>query len=276
MVAVFTALGASTARADTAVLPADAGLPWASPTHDSALEQILNPALTQAIGQPAAMHCAGDYEWGLLSAEKSLSSGVWGYVEFWGNSPLGFTEISPQACRYLQAFAQADPKPTKCAPEATVTPDRAVVTYRTVLVRVKKNGRPSYKKERQVIRTTEKVAQPTAGALVPCFSGAGVAATLMPESYWAAYSNYAMALLTVGHEPFHIAGDMDEARVNCHGLQRISMIAQALGDTPDDAEQIARYTLEYIVPAQPSQYQLPAECHDGGALDLNPGSSVWP
>jgi hypothetical protein len=231
--------------------------------------------MTQAIGQAAAMHCAGDYEWGLLSAEKSLS-GVWGYVEFWGSSPLGFTEISPQACRYLQAFAQADPKPTKCAPPVTISPDRAVVTYRTVLVRVKKNGRSTYRRERQATRTAETVAQPAAGTPAPCFTPAGVAVMSMPESYWTAYSNYAMALLTIGHEAFHIAGDLDEARVNCHGVQQISMIAQALGDTADDAEQVARYALEYIIPAQPRQYWLPAECHDGGALDLHLGSSVWP
>ena len=99
---------------------------------------------------------------------------------------------------------------------------------------------------------------------------------MLPQSYWVDYALYATALAAVSHEPFHITGDRDEARVNCHGLQRISMIAQALGDTPDDAEQIARFVQQYVIPSQPSQYWLPSDCRDGGALDLNPDSSVWP
>jgi hypothetical protein len=273
---VFAALGAATARADTAVLPADAALPWADPSHSSALEQLLDPAVTQAIGQPAAMHCAGDYEWGLLSSQKSLPMGVWGYVEFPGGSPLGYAMVSPQACQYLQAFAQANPKPTKCVATPTIYPDGSVTTYRTVLVRVQKHGRATTKKVRQAIHTIQTVAQPAPAPPVPCFSADGSPALPMPQSYWIDYANYAMALATLGHEPFHIAGDTDEARVNCHGLQRVSMLAQALGDTPDDAEQIARFVEQYVIPAQPPQYWLPSECHDGGALDLNPDSSVWP
>jgi hypothetical protein len=276
MLIAFAVLGAATAKADTAVLPPDAALPWAAPNHDSPLEQLLNPAVTQAIGQPGAMHCAGDYEWGQLSAQKNLPSSVWGYVEVWGGSPLGFAVISPQACRYLQTFAQANAKPTKCAPPTITYVDRSVTTYHMVLVRVKKNGRWTSKRVRRAIRTVETVAQQTPGPPVPCFTSNGDTAMSMPQSYWTDYSNYAMALATITHEPFHITGDHDEARVNCHGLQRISMIAQALGDTPDDAEQIARYAQLYVIPRLPPQYWLPAECRDGGALDLNPGSPVWP
>jgi hypothetical protein len=276
MVVVVAGFGSAAARADSGVLPPDAALPWASPNHDSPLEQLLDPVVTQAIGQPAAMHCAGDYEWAQLSAQTNLPSTVWGYVEFWGGSPLGFAEVSPQACRYLQTFAQANPKPTKCAPLTTVYVDRTVTTYHMVVVRVKRNGRLISTIVRRASHTIETVGQQSPGSPVPCFSSNGRAAMALPQSYWTDYSNYAMALLTIGHEPFHIAGDMDEARVNCHGLQRISMIAQALGDTPDDSEQIARYVQKYVIPSQPPQYQLPAECRDGGTLDLNPGSSTWP
>jgi hypothetical protein len=276
MLSVFATLGAATARADTAVLPPDAALPWAAPNHDSPLEQLVNPAATQAIGQSAALHCTGDYEWGQLLAQKHLPSTLWGYVETYGGSPLGFAEISPQACSALQAFAQASSKPTKCAPPTIVFVDHAVTTYRTVVVRSTKNGRRTTKKVRRAIHAVETVAQQTLGPPVPCFTTNGGTAMSMPQSYWKDYYNYAAALATIAHEPFHLTGDNDESRVNCHGMQRVSMMAQALGDTPDDAEQIARYVELYVIPNQSSQYWLSADCRDGGALDLNPSSSLWP
>ncbi len=269
-------VGTAAARADNAVLPADAPLPWSSPAHSSPLEQLLDPVVAQTIGRPGLVRCEGDYDWGLLSAQGGLASTVWGYVEFYGNSPLGFAELSPQACTYLQRFAEANPKPTKCSPPQTVYVERRVSERQAVRVRVKSRGRWTWRTGHKTVHTTETDAEQVQGQPVPCFATDGSPAMPMPDSYWRDYSNYAMALLTVAHEPFHIAGDTNEATVNCHGLQRIALFAQALGDTPDDAEQIARYAQQYVIPAQSPEYQLPADCHDGGSLDLDPSSSVWP
>jgi hypothetical protein len=271
-----SALAVTSAPAGSAALPPDAGLPWASPNHDSQLEQLLNPAIEQSIGEKRFLHCEGDYDWGLLRAQKHIPATVWGYVEFYGGAPLDFTELSPQACTYLQKFAQTDPKPTTCTPTQAVFVTKPVTTHRVVRKRVQQNGQWVWKKVRETTHTTRTVQQTVPGSPVPCFTTDGQAAMPEPPSYWQEYANYAMALLTIGHEPFHMTGDTDEARVNCHGLQRIALFAQALGDTPDDAEQIARFAAKYVIPNQPAQYQLPAECRDGGALDLHPDSSVWP
>jgi hypothetical protein len=266
----------ASAGADTAVLPPDAGLPWASPNHDSPLEQLLDPVVAESIGERRFVHCEGANDWGLLTSGKQLPSGVLGYVEFDGGTPLDFAELAPQTCTYLQQFAEASPKPTKCSPPQNVYVAKQVTERRLVRTRVRKNGRWVWTRVPRTVHTTETVMTSVPGPPVPCFTVEGTAAMPMPSSYWQEYSNYAIALLTVAHEPFHLAGDRNEATVNCHGLQRISLYAEALGDTPDDAEQIARFVQQYVIPGQPAQYQLPAECRDGGELDLDPASPVWP
>jgi hypothetical protein len=275
--AAVTLAAAAGALADTAVLPPDAPLPWSSPEHQSPLEQLVDPIATQVAGRAAAVRCEGDTDWGSLSAQKSLPEGVWGYVEFPGGSPLDFTELSPQACTYLQRFAEAESKPTRCAPLQTVTVQRRVTTHPLVSVRRRRNGHWVTTRVRRTIHATVTSQATAPGPSVPCWTTEGLPAMELPSSYWEDYVNYTMALLTLAHEPFHIAGDRNEATVNCHGLQRLPLVAEALGDAPDDAEQIARFAQQILIPkGQPAQYQLPAECRDGGSLDLNPGSSVWP
>lgn len=273
--ALVCAAFASTARADTPVLPADAALPWSSPTHQSPLEQILDPVVSQIVGSSASVRCEGDYDWGLLSAEKNIPAGVWGYVEFLGGKPIGFAELSPRTCNYLQAFAQASTKPTKCTTVTQVPVQRPVTKTVKVRVQVKVKKKWVWKTVTRTVHTTETVLERRESEPTPCYSATGERLS-QPGAYWSAYDDYAFALLTVAHESFHIQGDMDESTVNCHGIQRIALIAQALGAAPDDAEQIARYALNYVVAEQPQQYQLDAECRDGGALDLNPASTVWP
>ena len=85
----------------------------------------------------------------------------------------------------------------------------------------------------------------------------------------------ARALHVLAHESSHLAGVRDEAAADCFGLQRTAFVAQSLGADPVEAEGLARLALAERTVTAPTDYRS-SECHDGGALDLNPGSSVWP
>jgi len=85
----------------------------------------------------------------------------------------------------------------------------------------------------------------------------------------------ARALHVLAHESSHLAGVRDEAAADCFGLQRTAVVAEALGADPAEGEHFARIALSERSVTAPSDYRSP-ECHDGGALDLDPASSVWP
>jgi hypothetical protein len=79
----------------------------------------------------------------------------------------------------------------------------------------------------------------------------------------------------LAHESSHLAGVRDEAAADCYGLQRTAVAAQDLGADRAEAERLARIALVERTLTAPPDYRSP-ECRDGGALDLDPGSSVWP
>ena len=85
----------------------------------------------------------------------------------------------------------------------------------------------------------------------------------------------ARALHVLAHESSHLAGIRDEAAADCYGLQRTAFVAESLGADPAQAERLARLALAARAVTAPSDYRS-SECRDGGALDLDPGSSVWP
>ena len=85
----------------------------------------------------------------------------------------------------------------------------------------------------------------------------------------------ARALHVLAHESSHLAGVRDEAAADCFGLQRTAVAAEDLGADPAEAERLARIALAERALTAPTDYRS-AECRDGGALDLDPGSSVWP
>jgi hypothetical protein len=85
----------------------------------------------------------------------------------------------------------------------------------------------------------------------------------------------ARALHVLAHESSHLAGVRDEAAADCYGLQRTALAAEDLGAGPADAERLARVALAERALTAPPDYRS-AECRDGGALDLDPASSVWP
>jgi hypothetical protein len=85
----------------------------------------------------------------------------------------------------------------------------------------------------------------------------------------------ARALHVLAHESFHLAGVRNEAEADCFGLQRTAFVALELGADPADAQRFAQVALADRARTAPPAYRSPA-CYDGGPLDLDPGSSVWP
>jgi hypothetical protein len=85
----------------------------------------------------------------------------------------------------------------------------------------------------------------------------------------------ARAMHVLAHESSHLAGIRDEAEADCYGLQRTAFVAESLGADSSSAERLARIALAERAVTAPTDYRS-SECHDGGALDLDPASSVWP
>ena len=73
---------------------------------------------------------------------------------------------------------------------------------------------------------------------------------------------YAIAILTLAHESIHLSGIVGgtlsnglavgdpqaEAKADCYGMQWMPYVAEQLGDTPDDAQAIARYFWDKVYP----------------------------
>jgi hypothetical protein len=85
----------------------------------------------------------------------------------------------------------------------------------------------------------------------------------------------AAALHVLAHESFHLAGVRSEAEADCYGLQRTAFVAEQLGADPAEAQRLAYLALLERAQTAPPEYRS-SQCYDGGALDLDPGSSVWP
>jgi hypothetical protein len=85
----------------------------------------------------------------------------------------------------------------------------------------------------------------------------------------------ARALHVLAHESSHLAGVRDEAAADCYGLQRTAFVAESLGADPAEAQRLARLALAERAITAPGDYRS-SECHDGGALDLDRASAVWP
>ncbi len=167
-------------------------------------------------------------------------------------------------------FATATEKPTKCLP----------ATARLAGIR-------------RAARTHGRRETGPAPVPVPCYLGAGKAVAPMTPTYWQSYQNVAIAILTLAHESIHLSGIVGgtlsnglavgdpqaEAKADCYGMQWMPYVAEQLGDTPDDAQAIARYFWDKVYPLDltlaPEYWS--AQCVSGGALDLHlPGATAWP
>jgi hypothetical protein len=85
----------------------------------------------------------------------------------------------------------------------------------------------------------------------------------------------AQAAETFAHELEHVRGVASEQRAECYSYQTMGGIVQALGASKREARALARFAWNRLYDAEDAEYGA-ADCHDGGALDLRPTSSVWP
>jgi hypothetical protein len=85
----------------------------------------------------------------------------------------------------------------------------------------------------------------------------------------------ARALHVLAHESFHLAGVRNEADADCFGLQRVAFTATELGAGPDEAQRLAAIAKTDRALSAPPEYRS-SDCFDGGRLDLDSASQVWP
>jgi len=301
--AAGSAGAAPLAAADSVTVPPGSPDPWSDPGHHTSLEQLASTIASTIVGRPVTARCEDQTSWNALNVNGDSSKvlgfvkqpahstttavtkyrTVWAYhvvhderVRYRRRVPYTtlvthadtFTasadtiELSPQVCGPLQQFAEASPKPTKC-------------------------GGPCF------------VGAPTASAPAICTDASETTcystADDWSDDYYAQYDDYAQALITLAHESIHIvqgtkgnvvpSDTLIEAQAECSGLQRTALVAEQLGDTPDDAEAVADYLwlLTYPTEAHPTDaYSIEhpywsADCTPGGSLDVRaPGTTLWP
>jgi hypothetical protein len=86
------------------------------------------------------------------------------------------------------------------------------------------------------------------------------------------------AIAVLAHEAWHLRGVRDESTTECYALQSGVELGRRLGLDEGRARQLMREQLsENALHASGSpEYLVSADCRDGAALDLNPGSSAFP
>jgi hypothetical protein len=88
----------------------------------------------------------------------------------------------------------------------------------------------------------------------------------------------ARAVAVLAHEAWHLRGVENEGATECYALQSGVELGQRLGLSADRARQLMRGQLvENALRSRASPaYRLPADCRDGGRLDLRPDSPRFP
>lgn len=86
------------------------------------------------------------------------------------------------------------------------------------------------------------------------------------------------AIAVLAHEAWHLRGEGDEGRTECFALQSGVDLGVRLGLSEERARQLMRQQLAENATrgAGTAEYRVPAECRDGGELDLRPGDSSFP
>jgi hypothetical protein len=86
------------------------------------------------------------------------------------------------------------------------------------------------------------------------------------------------AVAVLAHEAWHLRGERDEAKTECYALQSGVELGERLGLSEERARQLMRQQLteNALRGAGSFEYRVPPDCRDGGALDLDTGSSSFP
>jgi len=92
------------------------------------------------------------------------------------------------------------------------------------------------------------------------------------------FSQTARAIAVLAHEAWHLRGVRDEGVTNCYAFQSGVELGRRLGLSEATASQMMRQQLAENASYGRSApaYVVPAECRDGGDLDLAPGRSRFP
>jgi hypothetical protein len=92
------------------------------------------------------------------------------------------------------------------------------------------------------------------------------------------FSQTARSLAVLAHEAWHLRGVRDEGTTECYALQAGVDLGRRLGLSEATARQMMRQQLAENArrAGRGVEYVVPAECRDGGRLDLNPGVSEFP
>ncbi len=280
---LVAAVLAPVASADSVPFADDGALPWvAGATVTSPLEGFAATVATRIAGRSVTVRCEGDNDWQKLAYEAKFDpNSVLGYVRRGSD----FMELSPRVCLYMQKFAAATSKPTKCSAsvteQVTVYETRRVQIRQRFKVRVRVNGklvsRWKYRTVWQTKQVPVTVERTVPGPPASCYVNGRAVVGGLGDAYWGEYHWYAQSMLTLAHESIHLSGRRDEAEATCYGIQWLPYVAEQFGATADDARAITTYAYNVIYPrykALPGYWS--PECRDGGALDLRPADTRWP
>lgn len=89
----------------------------------------------------------------------------------------------------------------------------------------------------------------------------------------------AFAITVFAHEATHLRGIRNEAVTECYALQEGTRLGSRLGLEHSEARDLMRAQLDRDLADRSIArlgYRLPAECRDGGALDLRPDAPSFP
>ena len=82
------------------------------------------------------------------------------------------------------------------------------------------------------------------------------------------------ALMTLAHEAYHTAGEMNEAVTNCYAIQAMAFVSVRLGAGRDEASLVA-HAMAALEPLQSGGYGTD-RCRAGTELDLHPETRAFP
>ncbi|MFL5929809.1 MAG: hypothetical protein ACJ75P_01005 [Gaiellaceae bacterium] len=91
-------------------------------------------------------------------------------------------------------------------------------------------------------------------------------------------SRTGLAIAVLAHEAWHLRGVADEGTTECYALQSGVQLGENLGLSQGTAERLmrAQRVESTLRGRQNAAYVLPAECRDGGRLDLDPATAWFP
>ncbi len=86
------------------------------------------------------------------------------------------------------------------------------------------------------------------------------------------------ALAVLAHEAWHLRGEGNEGATECYALQSAVGLGVRFGLSEDAAAQMMRQQLAANIDRGQAggEYLVPADCRDGGRLDLDPDSARFP